>query len=85
MSPNNYSIMPLSSIVTVVLRFFSLLWLVQGISMFAGTIATLSPTPFDRTDYLYYVAPVVMILLAMGTFFFSGAIARLVTPRPIQK
>ncbi len=73
--------MPLNSIVTIVLRLFSLSWFVQGLSMFASVTAAMAPYPSRQTSYGNYGPSLIMLLAAVAMFFLSQAIARLVTPR----
>ncbi len=70
--------MPLISIVTILLRLFSLSWFVQGAVMFA-TVAAARVT-FRSQNIMVFASPSFLVLLAILVFLFSQAIARLVTP-----
>jgi hypothetical protein len=72
--------MPLSSIVTVVLRLFSFFWLIEGVAMFASAAATVAPPAY--TNYWAYLPALVMVCAAAVIFIFSTPLARLATPPP---
>ena len=74
--------MPLSSILIIVLRLFSLVWLVQGVAMFATATAAVVQYPSGHRYYWGYAAPVLELVIAAVTFILSARIARLVTPPP---
>jgi len=74
--------MPLTSIVTIVLRLFSLSWLVQGITMFASAAAAMTPHSSAHPNYWNYAAALLLCLAALGLFVLSHPIARIVTPPP---
>jgi len=74
--------MPLSSIVTIVLRLFSFLWFVQSIGMFASVAARTAPYLSSHISYWNYVDPVLLLFAAIAVFLFSQPIARILTPPP---
>ena len=75
--------MPLPSIVTVVLRLFSLNWFLQGLIMASSAFRY-----GDRQQLHSFAAftgvpaPLITLVAAVGLFYWSGTIARIVTPKP---
>jgi len=74
--------MPLTSIVAVVLRLFSVSWLVQGVTGLAVMAAALAPLPSPYSNPWNYAGPVFFVAVAVATWLLAPALARLVTPRP---
>ena len=76
--------MPLTNIVTIVLRLFSLSWLVQAIVSAVGIAAatapygSASPIPW----YLNYGAAGAYFVMAVAVWLNSPLVSRIVTPRP---
>ncbi len=74
--------MPLTAIVTIVLRIFSLLWLVDGILQFINVAQMPSHFPERHVSILVIAVPLIYLACAFFTFLFSHPIARIVTPPP---
>ena len=74
--------MPLSNIVAIVLRLFSVSWLVQGVAGFASTAAAAASFPSPYSNLWNYAGPVFFVLIAASTWFLAPGLARFVTPRP---
>jgi hypothetical protein len=74
--------MPLSSIVTVVLRLFAVNWFVQGILTFVSIVREVSRAWSFHADYWALLYPAIMLVLSVGLFLWSKLLARIVTPRP---
>lgn len=74
--------MPLTSIVTIVLRLCSLSWLLQGITGIAGIAAAMAPFESPYPNYWNYAAPAFFVVAAVVAWPFAPAVSRLVTPRP---
>ncbi len=70
--------MPLPSIVTIVLRLFSLYWVVQGIIMFVSEIARGS---FGLMGLWSCAAPGALLVTAVLMFLFSKPLAHFISPR----
>jgi hypothetical protein len=77
--------MPLNSIVTIVLRLFSLHWLIQGIILLPQAIqATRDSWPYSPS-FIMFAQPIVVLVLAVGLFWWSDLVGRIVTPRPVPE
>jgi hypothetical protein len=77
--------MPLNSIVTIVLRLFSLHWLIQGIVLLPQVIqATRDSWPYSPS-FIMFAQPTVLLVLAIGLFWWSHLLGRIVTPRPVPE
>ena len=74
--------MPLSNIVAIVLRLFSISWLVQGIAGIGSTAAASAAFASPSSNPWNYVGPVFFVLIAVATWLLAPGLARLVTPRP---
>jgi hypothetical protein len=74
--------MPLNSVVAIVLRLFSVSWLVQGVSGLILMAAALAPLPSPYSNPWNYVGHVFFVAVAVATWLLAPAIARFVTPRP---
>jgi hypothetical protein len=74
--------MPLTGIVTIVLRIFSLLWLVNAIVQFVSLAHVAAPFETRHTSIWIYAVPIAYLLCAFFVFVLSHPIARLVTPPP---
>jgi len=74
--------MPLTSIVSIVLRLFSLSWLVQGAFNTAGAAAMTIPYGSPSGSYWAYGAPAIYLVAAVITWLLAPTIARLVAPQP---
>jgi hypothetical protein len=72
--------MPLTSIVIILLRLFSLWWLVQAITSAVGVTAVMHP--FERANYWNYGPSGVFLMAAVFTWLNTSLISRIVTPRP---
>ncbi len=72
--------MSLKNIVVILLRLFSLYWLVSSISMFASVAATMMPYHSTHPNFWNYAAPVFLLILAVVVFLLALPIARFVTP-----
>ena len=72
--------MPLTSIVVIVVRLFSLYWLVEGLT---SSVVVASMTTFSyHTNYWNYGPPAAYLVAAVLTWLNAPLISRLVTPRP---
>ncbi len=72
--------MPLSNIVVIVIRLFSLNWLLTSVPLFLA--ATASPLPNDRNMagvLMLYAPSVLLLILAAVLWILAPAIARLVS------
>jgi len=74
--------MPLSSIVTVILRLFAVHWFLQGIISFVSIVKELSRAWGFQAGYWALLYPAVLLALSIGLFLWSKLLARIVTPRP---
>ncbi len=74
--------MPLTSIVAVVLRAFSVLWLIQGLAALASVLAVLESSPLAGSNLLMCAAPALLLLAAVFTFVFARPFAGVLTPQP---
>lgn len=74
--------MQLSSIVTIVLRLFSLLWLLTGIIMFATVAGTMNEFWTVHRSFGTFVPSILEFSAAVLLFLFSERLARIVTPPP---
>ena len=72
--------MPLSSIVIIVLRLFSLNWLLHDVALFASS--SLTPLPRDRSFTLFlglYGPATLLLVISAGLWIFAPSIARIVS------
>ncbi len=74
--------MPLNDIVAIVLRLFSVSWLVQGLTGLAAMAAAFASIPSPYSSPWNYAGPVFLVTVAVATWFLAPGLARLVTPRP---
>jgi len=74
--------MPLTAIVTIVLRLFSLNWILQGFFWMSSAGADFVHSRTLSTEY-WRLAPLVGLVVAgILLFLWSTLVARIVTPRP---
>ena len=73
--------MPLTAIVTIVLRIYSLIWLVDGIVKCISGIVEKPPFyGFHHSPFM--LEGIIFVLMALVVFAFSHPIARIVVPPP---
>ena len=76
--------MPLTSIVTIVLRLFALNWLLQGAFLLSSATTDFVHSNSFFSEY-WRLAPLAGLVVAgILLFFWSHLLARIVTPRPHQ-
>jgi len=73
--------MPLSSIVTIVIRLFALNWIVGGIITFASLVREITRYWSTSPNYWGLLYPAVMLAIGVLFFMWSQLVARIVTPR----
>jgi hypothetical protein len=71
--------MPLTGIVTIVFRIYSLIWLVDGIIRLLTVVST---SQSSHTIHVLFLEPAIFILGALVVFTLSQPIAGIVTPPP---
>ncbi len=74
--------MPLSAIVTIVLRVFAVLWGVEAISIFVGEAVQHSMTFRASKTFVEYLSPLFFGLAAVCMWRYAGRLAVKVTPEP---
>lgn len=72
--------MPLSSIVTIVLRLFAIRWIVQGVVSLCS-VAREFFNSWGPMSYSHFYVPLSYIVVALLLFMWSHVVARVVTPR----
>jgi hypothetical protein len=77
--------MSLKNIVIIVLRLFSLYWLLTGIFMILTTVATMSSHPLINSEIWSFSTPVIMLFLGGWLFLLAQPIAHIVTPTTNDK
>ena len=73
--------MPLSSIVIIVLRLFSLNWLLHAIYTLSFAFQDSDRYRYP-TGYLQFLPPGVMLAAAFGLLYWAKTLARVMSPRP---
>ena len=79
---NRTETMNLSSVVAIVLRLFSVSWLVQGVAGLIAMAAALAPRSSPYSNPWNYAGQVFFVAVAVATWMLAPALARFVTPRP---
>ncbi len=74
--------MPLTALVTIVLRIFSLTWLVHGCTLLATSLPHAGVYSAASRSYWIYLPALLMFASAAIVFFLSHPIARIATPPP---
>jgi len=74
--------MPLTALVTVVLRMYSLVWFLAGLGMFVSSYQSASNYSPHGGSWMVYLGPALEWAIAIALFFLSQPIARIVTPPP---
>jgi len=74
--------MPLTGIVTIVLRIFSLVWLVNGIVQLVSLTQLTMPFETRHMSIWVFSVPLAYLVWALIVFVLSHPIARFVTPPP---
>jgi len=77
--------MSLKNIVIIVLRLFSLFWILSSIVLFIAAVATMRSHPFVNTDLWSFSTPSFLLFLGVWLFSLAKPIAHLVTPPPNEK
>ena len=77
--------MPLTSIVTVVLRLFAIDWFLKGVILLPQAIGTLGSNWPGQPNYLLLGQPAVYLVFAIGLFWWSHLLGRIVTPRSVPE
>jgi len=74
--------MPLTALVTIVLRIFSLTWLVHGCTLLATSLQSAGLYSSAGKGYWIFLPALLMFASAASVFFLSHPIARIATPPP---